>query len=233
MLLPESGAFSTIRTRRGQSAPSIAIGPAGQLPECRLRPIGRTRRSRSRKPLVFLNLIAAGRPRRTELQVHILVFGYIAVEANPAGESSLRRRADPQPEAAHHPAQAQLDIVVLRPQKFARCRSARTSCADSGLQSTGRTPPSRIAGRCNGVFAERSTSNAFVTRRVSSSSSIKSGFRMSVSIHCGSGPASSLIRAIVKSRPRNHSITTSGSPPPWPLARSPARDHDAHARAFQ
>src|ERR1700736_631441 len=94
MLLLESGAFSTIRTRRGQSAPSIAIGPAGQLPECRLRPIGRTRRSRSRKPLVFLNLIAAGRPRRTELQVHILVFGYIAVEANPAGESSLRRRAD-------------------------------------------------------------------------------------------------------------------------------------------
>ena len=139
----------------------------------------------------------------------------------------------PQPEAAHRPAQAQLDIVVLRPQKFARCRSARTSCADSDLQSTGRTPPSRIAGRCNGVFAERSTSNAFVTRRVSRSSSIKSGFRMSVSIHCGSGPASSLIRAIVKSRPRNHSITTSGSPPPWPLARSPARDHDAHARAFQ
>jgi hypothetical protein len=158
---------------------------------------------------------------------------YIAVEANPAGESSLRRRADPQPEAAHHPAQAQLDIVVLRPQKFARCRSARTSCADSDLQSTGRTLPSRIPGRCNGVFAERSTSNAFVTRRVSSSSSIKSGFRMSPSIHCGSGPASSLIRAIVKSRPRNHSITTSGSPPPWPLARSPARDHDAHARAFQ
>ena len=90
--------------------------------------------------------------------------------------------------------------------------------------------PAASAGRCHTVFAERQHLEPFLTCRVSSSSTVRSAFRMPAHSYCDSGPASSSIRAIVKPRPRNHSIRTSGSLPPWPSTRSVLQLHHSEGR---
>jgi hypothetical protein len=195
MLLPESAAFSKIRTRRSPVSP-FNRSRSHQLNEVESRsaePVNFQNVAGGASvelfghapegPLVFVNLIAAGRPRRTELQVHILVCRYIAIEADPAGESSPPRRVDLQTEGRPAPRAGSRAVS-----------SARTSCADRDLQWTGQTQPSRIsqAMPCASLRSG-STLNAFLTCRVSSSSTVSPASCRPADNHRNSGPASSPI----------------------------------------